>query len=159
LRRLVEQQVETASELSTRLQAVQLPPDPTTLGDSDSNSSGGTQRPEDLEPRPNHPQNPKHPAGKITVHEKISLMQKPFEVVLSKSRVYDRVKDREVDGRMSILTTRSHAWSVLSDLSLAAISVVMVLNLPLSDRLQPNWQGAILGPVRRGFLFIRVNTI
>jgi hypothetical protein len=60
-------------------------------------------------------------------------MQKPFEVVLSKSRVCDRVKDREVDGRMSILTTRSHAWSVLSDLSLAAICVIMVINLPLKD--------------------------
>lgn len=91
----------------------------------------GSQGPGDFNPPPIQPRNLGHRAAKITVQEEVSLIQKPFEIVLSRSRVYDRVKDREVDGRMTVSTTRSHAWSVLSGLSLAAISVIAVIHLPL----------------------------
>jgi hypothetical protein len=56
-----------------------------------------------------------------------------FEDVLSSSRVYDRVKHREVDAKSTTSTSRSRAWSILSGLSLTQISVISVIKLPLYD--------------------------
>lgn len=56
-----------------------------------------------------------------------------FEVILSTTRVYNRVRHRVVDDATSITSTRSRGWSVLSGLSLARISITSVVNLPLSD--------------------------
>lgn len=56
-----------------------------------------------------------------------------FERVLFLSRVYSRVHHREMDEGRSALTSSSfRSWSVLSGISLAQISVVAVINLPLS---------------------------
>jgi hypothetical protein len=56
-----------------------------------------------------------------------------FEVVLSTTRVYDRVKGREIDAMSIFSTNRSHAWSLLSGLSLAQASAISVIKLPLYD--------------------------
>lgn len=56
-----------------------------------------------------------------------------FEVVLLTTRVYDRVKDREIDAMSTVSTNRSRAWSILSGLSLAQVSVIAVIKLPLYD--------------------------
>lgn len=54
-----------------------------------------------------------------------------LDAVLEASRVYSRVRDREVDAMTLVLTTRSHAWSILSGISMAEISVMAVISLPL----------------------------
>jgi len=59
--------------------------------------------------------------------------QATFEIVLSTTRVYDQVKDREIDAMSTVSTNRSRAWSVLSGLSLAQVSAISVINLPLYD--------------------------
>lgn len=56
-----------------------------------------------------------------------------FDIVLASTRVYNRVQDREVDAMSSVSTTRSHAWSVLSGVSLAQISLIAVISLPLHE--------------------------
>ena len=57
-----------------------------------------------------------------------------FDKVLSSTRVYARVdQSRDLDGVSTILTTRSHAWSILSGISMAQISVMAVISLPLSN--------------------------
>lgn len=60
-------------------------------------------------------------------------MQTTYDVVLSMTRVYDRVKDRDVDARTSVSTSRSRPWSVLSGISMARISAVAVVSLPLYE--------------------------
>jgi hypothetical protein len=60
-------------------------------------------------------------------------IQETFDDILSASRVYDRVKDREIDAITSVSTTRSHAWSVFTGMSLAETSVIPVIELPLYE--------------------------
>jgi hypothetical protein len=56
---------------------------------------------------------------------------KSFNMILATTRVYSRVKNGEIDAISSILTTRSRAWSILSGISLAEISIISVIKLPL----------------------------
>ena len=60
-------------------------------------------------------------------------VQASLASILEKTRVYDRVKDRDVDALTSICTDRSRPWSILSGLSMAEISVVAVISLPLRE--------------------------
>ncbi|KAE9364170.1 hypothetical protein N431DRAFT_420992, partial [Stipitochalara longipes BDJ] len=57
--------------------------------------------------------------------------EKSFNLVLASTRVYSRVENGEVDAMSSIMTTRSRAWSILSGLRLAEISIISVIKLPL----------------------------
>jgi hypothetical protein len=61
-----------------------------------------------------------------------SSIQREFEVVLEASRVYRMAEPNTCDTSFSSSTVRSHAWSALSGLSLADISVISVIALPLS---------------------------
>ena len=55
-----------------------------------------------------------------------------FESALKMTRVYRRVRASECDISFRSSAVRSHAWSVLSDLSIGDISVISVLALPIS---------------------------
>jgi hypothetical protein len=57
-----------------------------------------------------------------------------FETVLKASRVYRRAEPNETDMSFRSSVARSHAWSALSGLSLAEISVISVIALPLSSK-------------------------
>ena len=67
-------------------------------------------------------------AAEITLKESM-----PFNTVLSNSRVYRQVRNRGVDGSMTVLTVENHASSIMSGSSLADASMVAVINLPLSE--------------------------
>ena len=57
--------------------------------------------------------------------------QHAFEELLNSSWVYRRNKNREEDMSMRSSVLRLSAWSVLSDMSLANISVIAVMSLPV----------------------------
>ena len=61
------------------------------------------------------------------------MLPRRFELILSTTRVYSRVRHRGIDDATSITSTRTRGWSVLTGVSLARISVTSVINLPLSD--------------------------
>ncbi|KAL8713130.1 MAG: hypothetical protein Q9220_002651 [cf. Caloplaca sp. 1 TL-2023] len=56
-----------------------------------------------------------------------------LSVILATSRVYRRVQTRDVDAMTTVSTSRSHPWSILSGVSLAQISIVAVISLPLHE--------------------------
>ncbi|KAK4450258.1 hypothetical protein QBC34DRAFT_403159 [Podospora aff. communis PSN243] len=62
------------------------------------------------------------------------LSQSSFEMALGRSRVYLRTGANRMDGSFTSSITRSNAWTMLSGLSLNAISVVSVFALPLTLR-------------------------
>jgi hypothetical protein len=57
--------------------------------------------------------------------------QHAFEELLNKSWVYRRNQNREEDMSMRSSVLRLSAWSVLSDMSLANISIIAVISLPV----------------------------
>jgi hypothetical protein len=76
---------------------------------------------------------PAHEVPELDIPEADPTMQPMLDVVLATSRVYSRVRDRDVDAMTAVLTTRSRAWSVLSGVSMAEISVIAVISLPLHE--------------------------
>jgi hypothetical protein len=130
LRRRIEQEVELDSELSRRLESLQLPPD-------------AIQRLRESDSRPRSPVNVASPiqeaisddleCGNLEPSHKALTVEESFDLVLASTRVYSRVDDREVDAVSSVSTTRSRAWSILSGLSLTEISVISVIKLPLYE--------------------------
>lgn len=60
-----------------------------------------------------------------------SSYQHAFEELLNSSWVYRRNKNREEDMSMRSSVLRMSAWSVLSDMSLANISIIAVMSLPV----------------------------
>ena len=135
LQRHVERQIETDSDLSLRLEELQPAPDEKELDKLDCSLSTDS---EDLGDSGLGTLTSTHARG-LQHHDHGSSSDsvpglstpETFEAVLSATRVYDRVRDRGVDDRTSIATTRSHAWSVFSGLSLAEISIIAVIQLPL----------------------------
>jgi len=130
LRRRIEQEVELDSELTQRLESLQLPPDAIQrLRESDSrpgslvNVASPIQEAisDDLE------------CGNLEPSHKALTVEESFDLVLASTRVYSRVGDREVDAVSSVSTTRSRAWSILSGLSLTEISIISVIKLPLYE--------------------------
>lgn len=59
------------------------------------------------------------------------IFQRKFERVLNKTWVYRRNQDRDEDISFHSSEIRLSAWSVLSELSLADISIIAVLALPV----------------------------
>jgi hypothetical protein len=55
-----------------------------------------------------------------------------FETTLYETRVYRRAQSDECDTSFTSSAVLTHAWSVLSDLSLSDVSVVSVIALPIS---------------------------
>ena len=60
--------------------------------------------------------------------------QSSFELALEKSRVYLRTESNKMDSSFTSSVARSNAWTMLSGLSLNAISVASVFALPLTLR-------------------------
>ena len=146
LRRRIEQEVELDSELSQRLESLQLPPDVIELehlGDRNMESAKSCQRLRESDSRPARTINMASPiqeaisddleCGNLEPSHKALTVEESFDLVLASTRVYSRVDDREVDAVSSVSTTRSRAWSILSGLSLTEISVISVIKLPLYE--------------------------
>lgn len=62
------------------------------------------------------------------------LLSATFESILEKSRVYKRNRDGECDMSFKHSDLRSHAWSYLTGYSLADISVLSVISMPITQR-------------------------
>jgi hypothetical protein len=133
----IEQKVEGSSDLAARLEQLQLPPDanqsdelnstpPSMSLDEQAPAAGDTTPTRAPSPPPIAPTDGSTPDADPSV-------QATFEVILSATRVYDRVKDREIDAMSTVSTNRSRAWSVLSGHSLAQVSAISVIKLPLYD--------------------------
>jgi len=68
-----------------------------------------------------------------TVSEQAAIIRFAFEPVLQASRVYLRHEQRnECDMSFSSIAQRSHAWSELAGYSLADISILSVIAMPLT---------------------------
>jgi hypothetical protein len=138
--------VELDSELSRRLESLQLPPDVIELehlGDRNMESAKSCQRLRESDSRPARTINMASPiqeaisnnleCDNLEPSHKALTVEESFDLVLASTRVYSRVDDREVDAVSSVSTTRSRAWSILSGLSLTEISVISVIKLPLYE--------------------------
>jgi hypothetical protein len=133
------------SDLRTRLDNINLLADSIRvkiLGDIETNSPD-LQKPEEAYPSP-QAHDTETPLSEGAIENRVQRMSQvdrhqgptqdtPWSLVLASTRVYSRVSDREVDAMSSILTTRSRAWSILSGLSLAQISIISVIKLPLNE--------------------------
>jgi hypothetical protein len=139
LQQHIEQQVEEDSDLASRLVQLELPPGATEL--DEPVLTGGYESPDPEEDagtvsRGTSSTTPgAQPSADVNytaegTTEIDTPVQRGFETVLSSSQVYDRVKHRKIDAASTVSTTRSRAWSVLSGLSMAQISVIAVINLP-----------------------------
>lgn len=125
------------TDLARRLEDLQLPGEAIELETPDSSHSDEPEEPQDSKlttitiTRPRSPRPCDDDHNEIT--EENSPDQQTFETVLTTTRVYTRVRDRVVNDTTSLSTMRSQAWSVLSGLSLAEISVIAVIKLPLYE--------------------------
>jgi hypothetical protein len=133
----IEQQVEGSSDLAARMEQLQLPPDaiqPGELISTPRSVSSDEQAPVTGDTTPTRaPSPPPIAPTDESIPDADPSVKATFEAVLLTTRVYDRVKDREIDAMSTISTTRSCAWSILSGLSLAQVSVIAVIKLPLHD--------------------------
>ena len=72
------------------------------------------------------------------------IFNRSFEKLLEATRAYRRAQRSECDVSFSSSNVRSHAWSALSGISLADISVISVLALPLdSDEISKLLPGSV----------------
>ena len=133
----IEQQVEGSSDLAARLEQLQLPPDAIQPGELISTPpSVPSDEPTPAAGETTPTRAPSPPPIALTdesIPDADPSIETTFEVVLLTTRVYDRVKDREIDAMSTVSTNRSRAWSILSGLSLAQVSVIAVIKLPLYD--------------------------
>ena len=120
----MDQQLDRDRDIVFRLEQLELPP-----GSIDLDDLGGS----DEIPGPSPHDYPHSPADESNAGCQPDHAQPTFNDILSTSRVYNRVQSREVDAVSTILTTRSRAWSMLSGISLAQVSVIAVVKLPLYE--------------------------
>ncbi len=143
----IEQQVESSSDWVARLEQLQISPNANQpnevikLVSMPPHGSSFEQTPLAGDTPPTRaPSPPSIAQTDESIPDADPSVQATFEVVLSTTRVYDRVKDREIDAMSRVSTNRSRAWSVLSGLSLAEVSAVAVIKLPLHvPELQRFW--------------------
>jgi len=129
--------VEASSDLVARLEQLQLPADadqPDELISKPLSESSSAETPVDGDTTPTRKLSlPPIVVTDESIPEADPLVQATFKVILSNTRVYGRVRDREIDAMSTVSTNRSCAWSVLSGLSLAQVSIIAVIKLPLYD--------------------------
>ncbi len=124
------------TDLAARLERIQLPPDSADLQNFNQTPA---ERQETITPKNDTTTPirtgtlPAREVPELDVPEADETMQPTLDIVLATSRVYSRVNNRDVDAAASVLTSRSRAWSVLSGVSMAEISVIAVISLPLHD--------------------------
>lgn len=150
MRERVEQQVENSTDIADRLEQLELPPSGIELEDdqdepettesvldeaadiADISKTPTTETGEGFRKAPKDAvlaaelRSVHLDEQSSTSHDLALPVQASFDITLSKTRVYNRVRGREVDTASMILTSRSHAWSVFSDLSLSQLSVIAV---------------------------------
>ncbi|KAM5363128.1 hypothetical protein ACJZ2D_012178 [Fusarium nematophilum] len=63
----------------------------------------------------------------------VNLLVSPFERVLEQSWVYKRSQPNECDRSFITSADRPHAWSVFSGISLADVSILSVIAMPLTS--------------------------
>ncbi len=120
----MDHQLDRDRDLVSRLEQLELPP-----GSIDLDDLGGS----DEIPGPSRHGYPLPPPDGGSSGCQLDHAQPTFNDILSASRVYNRVQSREIDAVSTILTTRSRAWSILSGISLARVSVIAVVKLPLYE--------------------------
>lgn len=74
-----------------------------------------------------------------------TTIQLPFEDDLKTSRVYSRTQVYESDVSFTSSAARTHAWSIFSGLSLAEVSVISAIALPLYSHEISNSQWYVFG--------------
>ena len=136
----MDQQLDRDRNLVSRLEQLEFPP-----GSIDLDDLGGSD--EITGPsRRDHPHSPPPDGGNVGCQ--LDRAHPTFNDILSASRVYNRVQSREVDAVSTILTTRSRAWSILSGISLAKVSVIAVVKLPIYEpELRRFWSLASPGEI------------
>lgn len=74
------------------------------------------------------------PEGSILAQDerKNANSSRDFENILNETRVYKRVQSNQCDVSFTTSIVRTHAWSMLSDLSLSDISAISIIALPVS---------------------------
>lgn len=132
----IEHEVDADGDLAARLERVQLPPGAVELAtletSLDERQEMAIEEAGDVSAsRFTTPQPQELPASDVPEPDAGTLAT--YDAILAKSRIYDRVKDREMDAMSTATTSRSHAWSVLSGVSMAQISVVAIISLPLHE--------------------------
>lgn len=150
LREHVDVQVGRDRELASRLAKLELLPGTNVNEEEDSHSAVKSFEPSNLKQletgEPHHlyssqanysPPLTTSSTESFVIHtaqKNTPVQQTNFDAILHSSRVYSRVQDREVDAISMVPTMRSsRAWSILSGISMAQISLVAVIHLPLSD--------------------------
>ncbi len=135
----MDQQLDQDRDLVSRLEQLELPP-----GSIDLDDLGGSDEITGSNPRDYHHSSPD--GGNASCQP--DPAHPTFNEVLSASRVYNRVQSREIDAVSTILTARSRAWSILSGISLAQVSVIAVVKLPLYEpELKRFWSLASSGEI------------
>jgi hypothetical protein len=91
--------------------------------------NGDNAAPQVLEPAPQYVEtvSDDHPMLDLS-----DSFLREFEIVLGTTRVYRRVDNNECDVSFCESGVRTHAWSILSGLTLTDISCISVLGLPFS---------------------------
>ena len=128
-------EIETDATLTTRLEQIPMGPATIDLGTSDEpcdeEQSIGASDGGDITPTgATTPSLDKIPQRDLP--EPDPKRKETYNDTLATTRVYSRVRDREVNA-FSISTDRSHAWSALSGVSMSKISVLAVISLPLYE--------------------------
>lgn len=137
LQQHIDREVESSPDLAGRLERLQSPLDSATteldeLATGVCDKDRKTEKADAGDATPTRSGSPVHGAsGDDGVAETKSSVQENYDVVLAATRIYARVEHREADAISSIFSDRSHAWSALSGLSLAQVSTVSVIQLPL----------------------------
>lgn len=98
--------------------------------DNASIRSGATTDSDDLTIRPTMPA-VNGPASTDSIDSSGSLPIRDFEALLNSSWVYQRNEHRDETMSFHSSVLRLSAWSVLSDMSLANISIIAVMSLPV----------------------------
>ncbi|KAL8748818.1 MAG: hypothetical protein Q9184_007072, partial [Pyrenodesmia sp. 2 TL-2023] len=136
LREYINDEVEADAGLAMRLEELQLRSDdfdfdtlhvPSGVGQLRITSDAGDGSPDDART----PQSEALPD--LTCPEANHAWQTTYNAVLESTRVYNRVRNRDVDDMSTISSNRSRPWSILSGISMGDISDIAVVSLPLYE--------------------------
>jgi hypothetical protein len=133
LRQKMEQVMQTNEDMRRRLSRIESSQTHSMSSGSFINDDHSTVRDLDLDAKlPASPENLfKIPFRGSNIVENVSAFNRSLEKLLETSRAYQRPQLSQCDVSFSSSNIPSHAWSALSGVSLADISMISVLALPL----------------------------
>jgi hypothetical protein len=126
--------VDADTELVTRLEQIELPQDP--MEQEVPNATSESQGLEAYGEGASFPRDPSPdsaPVSEMNISGTLEDTQATYEIVLARTRVYNRVIGRDVDAITTASTSKTRSSSILSGISMAQISVIAMVNLPLND--------------------------